>query len=325
MTRCDYGTDVDFGALCVAQSKAFMKLGGELELFTTVTGLKRDRDGKSWIVTVKSNDLGSGKRQIRSKFVFVGAGGWALLMLQMSGIPEIKGFLGFPISGEFLVCQKEELAAQHMSKVYGKAAIGAPPMSVPHMDSRIIGGKKMILFGPFAGFSPRYLKTGSLLDLIKAVKYHNLIPAAAAGLQNLDLTIYLIKQLAATKAQKLGQLQVFFPEAKAEDWTLQTAGQRVQIMKKDAQKWGVLQFGTEVVHSADGSMCGLLGASPGASTAVQVALDVIRECFPDRMDEWTPEIKKMIESYGSKLSVDGARASRISKETAKLLNIKAMP
>lgn len=182
----------------------------------------------------------------------------------------------------------------------------------------------MILFGPFAGFSPRYLKTGSLLDLVKAVKYHNLIPAAAAGLQNLDLTVYLVKQLAATKAQKLGALQVFVPEAKAEDWSLQTAGQRVQIMKKDAQKWGVLQFGTEVVHSEDLTICGLLGASPGASTAVQVALDVIRECFPHKLDEWTPELKKMIESYDTKLASDPVKAERISKETAQYLKIAGM-
>merc|ERR1719420_61841 len=171
-----YGTDVDFGALTKNMSKGFMQRGGELELYTTVTGLKKD--GDSWLVTVACKDMGRGKRVLRSKFVFVGAGGWALLLLQKSGIPEIRGFMGFPISGEFLVCQKEELAKKHPAKCYGKAAIGAPPMSVPHLDARIIGGKKMILFGPFAGFSPRYLKTGSLMDLLSAVRPHNLIPAA---------------------------------------------------------------------------------------------------------------------------------------------------
>lgn len=195
-------------------------------------------------------------------------------------------------------------------------------MSVPHLDSRIIGGKKMILFGPFAGFTPRFLKTGSLLDLVKAVKYHNLIPAAVAGLKNLDLTIYLVKQLAATKAKKLTQLQVFVPSAKPEDWTLATAGQRVQIMKKDPKEWGILQFGTEVVSAEDGSICGLLGASPGASTAVQVALDVIRKCFAKDMPKYTPKIKEWIPSFGSKLSENPAEAQRIHKVTAQQLNIK---
>lgn len=195
-------------------------------------------------------------------------------------------------------------------------------MSVPHLDSRIIGGKKMILFGPFAGFSPRFLKTGSLLDLVKAVKYHNLIPAAVAGLKNLDLTIYLMKQLAATKAKKLTQLQTFVPNASPEDWTLATAGQRVQIMKKDAKEWGILQFGTEVVAAADGSICGLLGASPGASTAVQVALDVIAKCFPKDQERYAKTIKEWIPSYGTKLSTNPALAKQIHEKTAKQLGIK---
>merc|ERR1712066_609941 len=242
--------------------------------------------------------------QVRSKFVFVGAGGWALLLLQKSKIPEIRGFMGFPISGEFLVCQNPDVVDKHPSKVYGKAAIGAPPMSVPHLDKRIISGKHMLLFGPFAGFSPRYLKTGSLLDLFKSIRPHNLIPAAAAGLQNLDLTVYLVKQLLATDNHKFAELKNFVPTAKPEDWLLVTAGQRVQIMKKDPKKIGILQFGTEVVASADGSICGLLGASPGASTAVQVALDVLSKCFSTngKFERWTPKLKTMIESYGTKLS-----------------------
>jgi len=320
MTSVPYGTDVDFGALTKLMSKGFMRKNGDLQLYTTVSNLKRD--GDKWLATVSSNDLGGGQRQVRSKFVFVGAGGWALLLLQKTGIPEIKGFMGFPISGEFLVCQKKELAEQHPAKCYGKAAIGAPPMSVPHLDARIIGGKKMILFGPFAGFSPRYLKTGSLLDLVKSVKWHNLIPAAAAGLQNLDLTVYLAKQLLATKEHKLAELKIFVPNAKAEDWTLATAGQRVQIMKKDKDKIGVLQFGTEVVAAADGSICGLLGASPGASTAVQVALDVLAKCFASKAATWTPKIKTMVPSYGTRLSDDPQKLMQLHAETARALNIK---
>eukprot|EP00425_Heterocapsa_triquetra_P045875 CAMPEP_0195087494 /NCGR_PEP_ID=MMETSP0448-20130528/27315_1 /TAXON_ID=66468 /ORGANISM="Heterocapsa triquestra, Strain CCMP 448" /LENGTH=549 /DNA_ID=CAMNT_0040121063 /DNA_START=76 /DNA_END=1725 /DNA_ORIENTATION=+ len=323
LTRSDVGTDVDFGSLTREMGKAFMAKGGNLLLFHTVTGLKKETDGR-WLLTVKKNDLGSKTSQVRAKFVFVGAGGWALLMLQKSKIPEIRGFMGFPISGEFLVCQNPEVVAKHPNKVYGKAAIGAPPMSVPHLDKRIIGGKHMILFGPFAGFSPRYLKTGSLLDLFKSIRPHNLIPAAAAGLQNLDLTIYLVKQLLASDNKKFAELQQFVPNARPEDWSLVTAGQRVQIMKRDPQKVGVLQFGTEVVAAADGSICGLLGASPGASTAVQVALDVIAKCFSKdgTFDKWRPKITGMIPSYGKKLSEDSALFDKLHIKTAVSLGIK---
>merc|ERR1719401_3075213 len=293
LTKVAYGTDVDFGQLTKDLAVAFMKLGGNLLLFHSVTSLKKEADGR-WLVTVKKNDMGSGTSQVRAKFVFCGAGGWALPLLQKSGIPEIKGFMGFPISGEFLVCQNPAVVDKHPAKVYGRAAIGAPPMSVPHLDARVIGGKHMILFGPYAGFSPRFLKTGGLMDLIKSVRYHNLIPAAAAGLQNMDLTIYLLQQLLASKKQKLAVLKEFYPDAKGEDWTLVTAGQRVQVMKIDPKKIGILQFGTEVVAAADGSIAGLLGASPGASTAVQVALDVITKCFPNEIKTWTPKIKGMI-------------------------------
>mmetsp|Transcript_128143 Transcript_128143/g.399061 ORF Transcript_128143/g.399061 Transcript_128143/m.399061 type:complete len:549 (-) Transcript_128143:376-2022(-) len=323
LTRCEVGTDVDFGALTKELSKAFMEKGGNLLLFHTVTGLKKEKDGK-WLLTVKKNDLGAKVCQVRAKFVFVGAGGWALPMLQKSGIPEIRGFMGFPISGEFLVCQNPEVVDKHPNKVYGKAAIGAPPMSVPHLDKRVIGGKHMLLFGPFAGFSPRYLKTGSLLDLIKSVRPHNLIPAAAAGLQNLDLTIYLAKQLLASDNKKFGELQRFVPNARPEDWAMVTAGQRVQIMKKDPKKTGILQFGTEVVSAADGSICGLLGASPGASTAVQVALDVIGKCFSQdgTFDRWRPTIVEMIPSYGKKLSDNPALSEELHAKSALSLGIK---
>jgi malate dehydrogenase (quinone) len=326
LTKCDVGTDCDFGALTKEMGKGFMAKGGNLLLFHSVTGLKKEADGR-WLINVKKNDLGAKTCQVRSRFVFVGAGGWALLMLQKARIPEIRGFMGFPISGEFLVCQNPAVVAQHPNKVYGKAAIGAPPMSVPHLDKRIIGGKEMILFGPFAGFSPRYLKTGSLLDLIKSVKLHNLIPAAAAGLQNLDLTVYLVKQLLASDNQRFTELKVFVPTAKPDDWLKVTAGQRVQIMKKDPKKIGILQFGTEVVSAQDGTICGLLGASPGASTAVQVALDVLSKCFGkgsanDTFDKWVPKIKEMIPSYGTKLSDNPDLFKQIHASTAASLNIK---
>merc|ERR1719401_1094503 len=216
LTKVAYGTDVDFGQLTKDLAVAFMKLGGNVLLFHTATNLKKEADGK-WLVTVKKNDMGSGTSQVRAKFVFCGAGGWALPLLQKSGISEIKGFMGFPISGEFLVCQNPEVVKKHPAKIYGRAAIGAPPMSVPHLDARVIDGKECILFGPYAGFSPRYLKTGNLTDLVSTLRPHNIIPMAAAGLQNLDLVVYLAKELMAGKQKRLEALREFIPDAKGED------------------------------------------------------------------------------------------------------------
>ncbi|CAK9011638.1 Probable malate:quinone oxidoreductase (MQO) (Malate dehydrogenase [quinone]) [Durusdinium trenchii] len=241
-TRVPDGTDVDFGELTKELTKAFISLGGDVQLMTTVCDFAKDQSGlydETWIVTTrKSQGLSRKPTQYRARFVFIGAGGYALPLLQKTKIPDVRGFMGFPISGEFLVCQNPEVVAKHGSKVYGKAAIGAPPMSVPHLDARVIGGKPMLLFGPFAGFSPRFLKTGSLMDLFRALKLHNVVPAAAAGLRNLDLTRYLLGQLLSTKSQKLQELRSFLPEAEAEDWSLVTAGQRVQIMKRDPKKIG---------------------------------------------------------------------------------------
>ncbi|CAE7763072.1 mqo [Symbiodinium pilosum] len=272
-SRVPHGTDVDFGELTKELTQAFLALGGEVQLRTTVSDLHKDETAlydESWIVsTRKTNSLHNGSKRYRARFVFVGAGGYSLPLLQRSGIPEIRGFMGFPISGEFLVCENPEVARKHVSKVYGKAAIGAPPMSVPHLDARRIAGQQVLLFGPFAGFSPRFLKSGSLTDLFRSIRFSNIVPAAAAGLRNMDLSLYLIRQLLTTKSQKLAELREFIPDAKAEDWALVTAGQRVQIIKGDPEKTGILQFGTEVVAAADGTLAGLLGASPGASTAVQ--------------------------------------------------------
>lgn len=322
-TRVPYGTDVDFGELTKELTKAFVALGGDVQLMTNVCDFAKDESGlydETWIVTTrKMKGLGRKPTQYRARFVFIGAGGYALPLLQKTKIPEIRGFMGFPISGEFLVCQNPDVVARHSSKVYGKAAIGAPPMSVPHLDARKIGGKPMLLFGPFAGFSPRFLKSGSLMDLFRSIRLDNIVPAAAAGLRNLDLSRYLIGQLLSTKSQKLEELKNFMPEAEAEDWSLVTAGQRVQIMKRDPQKTGVLQFGTEVVSS--NGIAGLLGASPGASTAVQVALDVLANCFSEDMERWSPQLSTMIPSFGTRLSEAGHLSETLRRRTAQALHL----
>ena len=183
-----------------------------------------------------------------------------------------------------------EIVKEHHAKVYSKAKIGAPPMSVPHLDTRVIDGEESLLYGPFAGFSPKFLKTGSFLDLPLSVKPHNLTTMLLAALKEFGLVKYLVGQLLLNDQKRLEDLHNFVPSAKLEDWDLLVAGQRVQVIKKG----GNLQFGTEVVHAADGSIAALLGASPGASVAVDVMLNLMKDCFPQEYPTWEGKIKEMI-------------------------------
>ena len=318
-TRITAGTDVDFGSLTRLLLDGLVTSGAQLKLEHRVTSLHKKRDGL-WHLGIR-HDVGGTPLELTARFVFVGAGGAALQLLQKSGIREIRGYGGFPISGEFLRTDDPALVAQHRAKVYGKAAVGSPPMSVPHLDTRVVDGRASLLFGPYAGFSPKFMKTGSWWDLVGSIRWHNLGTMIGAGLTNLSLVWYLIGQLLASSNAKHRALQQFAPRAKKGDWHLITAGQRVQIMKRDAQGKPVIQFGTEVVSSADGSIAGLLGASPGASTAVPIMLDLLAKCFPDRMAGWTPQIEKMIPSYGSPLSSNQATAKKILVATAKELEL----
>ena len=321
-TRIAAGTDVDFGALSHLLTKDLVAGGAGLNTEVLVKNIKRQRDGL-WRLTMRRDIGGTPVAPVTARFVFVGAGGYALGLLQKSGIKEIRGFGGFPVSGEFLRTDNPDLVARHRAKVYGKAAVGSPPMSVPHLDLRVIDGTGSLMFGPYAGFSPKFLKSGSLVDLFASIRWHNLFPMVAAGLGNLSLVKYLISQLAASKKTKFAELQQFFPDAKPEDWYQITAGQRVQVIKKDRKKIGVLQFGTEVVAASDGSIAGLLGASPGASTAVPIMLGLVEKCFPDRMDAWRPRLTEMIPSYGTQLSDDPALAEKTIARTADALHINA--
>lgn len=258
----------------------------------------------------------------KAKFVFIGAGGGSLHLLQKTGIPEGKHIGGFPVSGIFMVCKNPKVVEQHHAKVYGKASVGAPPMSVPHLDTRFIDNKKSLLFGPFAGFSPKFLKTGSNADLITSVKMHNLLTMLAAGVKEISLTKYLIQQLMLSKEQRMAELRDFVPGAKSEDWDMVLAGQRVQVIKDTVQGGkGTLQFGTEVVTSADGTIAALLGASPGASTAVQVMLEILQRCFPQHMEAWEPKIKEMIPSYGISLVENLDLLKEVHSSTAKALGL----
>lgn len=298
-TRATSGTDVDFGALTEQLVDHLVANGTQLYLEHEVKNLRRTKDGR-WRLTVKDRSWNAPKRRstVEARFVFVGAGGGALPLLQAAGIPEAKGYGGFPISGEFLRTDDPELVAQHQAKVYGKADVGSPPMSVPHLDTRVVDGKSYLMFGPYAGFSPKYLKKGKYLGLFTSLRAHNLGSMVGAGLKNLDLTQYLVGQLLASPETKFTALQGFMPTAHPKDWETITAGQRVQVIKKDKDGKGVLEFGTEVIAAADGSIAGLLGASPGASTAVPAMIDVLERCFPQRFAAWRPQLATMIPSLG---------------------------
>ncbi|WP_243226135.1 malate dehydrogenase (quinone) [Microbacterium sp. CIAB417] len=318
-TRVPAGTDVDFGALTHQLFDHLTAKGVALRTNQEVHSLKRQKDG-TWLVKYRTT-LGRTPGEIKARFVFVGAGGWALKLLQRSGIPEIKGYGVFPIGGQFLKTTNPKVVAQHKAKVYSQASVGAPPMSVPHLDTRVVDGEESLLFGPFATFSPKFLKNGSWFDIVGQVRTHNLWPMLRVAFANPDLITYLIGELAKNHRKKVDSLRVFMPTAKDEDWTLIQAGQRAQVMKKDPEKGGILQFGTEVVSSADGSIAGLLGASPGASTAVPIMLQLLKTCFPDDFPGWEPTLRELIPTYGEKLNADAAIAEASMASTAATLGI----
>jgi malate dehydrogenase (quinone) len=288
-----------------------------------VSGLNRCADNR-WHVHFQNKATGT-KRTAAANFVFLGAGGGALPLLQKADIPEAKGFGGFPVSGQWLRCDRAEVVERHNAKVYGKAAVGSPPMSVPHLDTRVIDGKRSLLFGPYAGFSTKFLKHGSLFDLPESVKPDNLLPLLSAGRDNVDLTRYLIGQVLQSPKDRLEVLQEFVPTARRQDWHLEVAGQRVQIIKKDPVRGGILQFGTEVVSSADGSIAALLGASPGASTSVSIMLQVIERCFKEHFatDAWQTKLKEMIPSFGDSLAKDAKLSEEVISGSNRVLQLAA--
>lgn len=323
-TRVPRGTDVDFGRLA-HQMFDGLGQGADFGIIPDhhVEDLCREEDGR-WRLVVRDQLLDE-EREIRAKFVFLGAGGGSLPLLLKSGIPESAGYGGFPVSGQWLICTNPEVIARHNAKVYGKASVGAPPMSVPHLDTRMVDGKPALLFGPYAGFTTKFLKQGSFLDLPLSLRPHNLYPMMAAGWQNLDLTRYLIGQVVQSREARLETLRTFVPTARMEDWELEIAGQRVQIIKKDPALGGKLEFGTEVVSAADGSLAALLGASPGASTAVATMLEMLLKCFPEqaKSEAWQAAIHRMVPSFGTCLAKDAELLGRIRTRNSAVLGLRA--
>lgn len=326
-TRMDIGTDVNFGSLTRCMFNHLKKQEGVVLHFShQVRDLEKDEDDGTWKLNVK-NIITSERRKLKAKFVFIGAGGGSLPLLIKSEIPEGKGFGGFPVSGQWLRCINREVIEKHDAKVYGKASVGAPPMSVPHLDTRFIDGKKELLFGPYAGFSTKFLKHGSFMDLPLSIKPNNILPMLSAGVKNIPLTKYLIDQVRQSPEDRLEALREYLPAAQLDDWELEIAGQRVQVIKKDEKEGGVLEFGTEVVSAADGSIAALLGASPGASTAVSIMLDLLKRCFTDKVDskEWQSKLKQMIPSYGQSLTANKELCMKVRADTSEVLGLRFVP
>ncbi|PBJ02739.1 malate dehydrogenase (quinone) [Pseudomonas sp. ACN5] len=320
------GTDVNFGEITrqfVAHLQTTPKF--DLKLSSEVQDITRNEDG-SWRVSYKNLKDGS-KTETDAKFVFIGAGGGALHLLQKSGIPEAREYAGFPVGGSFLVTENPTIAEQHLAKAYGKASVGAPPMSVPHLDTRVLDGKRVILFGPFATFSTKFLKEGSYLDLLTTTTTHNVWPMTKVGIKEYPLVEYLAGQLMLSDEDRLNALKEYFPNAKAEDWRLWQAGQRVQIIKRDEAAGGVLKLGTEIVASQDGSIAGLLGASPGASTAAPIMLTVLQKVFKDKVasPEWQAKLHKIVPSYGTQLNNSPEKVAEEWAYTAKVLELTPPP
>ena len=294
-TRMARGTDVNFGALTRALLDSLERRGVVVRLSHEVVTLRRE--GEGWLVSAR--DLATGEeRTVRARFVFLGAGGYTLSLLEKSGVPEAAGYGAFPVSGQWLRCTNREVVERHHAKVYGRAEVGAPPMSVPHLDTRWIGESRELLFGPYAGFTTKFLKEGSWLDLLASIGVHNVAPVVRTGLENLDLTRYLVGQAMLSVEERIALLRRYYPEAASADWEVQVAGLRVQIIKATGGGRGELRFGTEVVTGAGGTVAALLGASPGASTAVSIMLEVLARCFPERWssEPWREAIGQLLPS-----------------------------
>ena len=321
-TYVENGTDINFGSLTRKLFTHLETLDGVTIHYNHQVEKLKQKKNKLWKIKIK-NRTSEETTKCKTKFVFIGAGGYSLLLLERANVKEAEGYGGFPVGGQWLKCNNQEVINQHFAKVYGKATVGAPPMSVPHLDTRFIEGKRELLFGPFAGFSTKFLKNGSYLDLINSIEFDNIKPMLYAGWNNIPLTKYLIEQVLQSEEKKIEALKEYFPNAKHEDWELLDAGQRVQVIKKDKEEGGILEFGTEIISTEDNTLAALLGASPGASTSVSIMIEVLKQCFEEEMKstEWKSKLTEMIPSFGKSLNENPQLCEEIRNKTSQILKI----
>jgi malate dehydrogenase (quinone) len=186
------------------------------------------------------------------------------------------------------------------------------------------------VFGPYAGFSTRFLKHGELSDLFTSLSVDNIVPLLDVARDNVRLAEYLVGQVLESSSQQFATLKQFFPRAAKKDWKEAVAGQRVETIKPHESKgWlkheeGELEFGTELVVAEDKSIVALLGASPGASTAAAIAIDVLKKCFGNELTEgaWLPRLTAIVPTYGIDLKTDADALRRTRAETAPVLKIE---
>ena len=299
-TRADGGTEVNFGLLA-RRLLGWLGAQEDCDVATgcRVTGL--EREGDTWRVAV--THVASGERSVhRARFVFVGAGGGSVPLLQSTGLPEAAGLGGFPIGGQWLVCDDPALTVRHDAKVYGATPPSSPSLGAPHLDLRRLGGRRQLLFGPFASWTTRFLKeTGRWTDLPRSIRPGNLATLLRAAIHNRQLVQYLVAQAVQGMERRLEALRLFYPLARGADWRLVDAGIRVQTIKRADR--GAIYFGTEVFASRDRSLAALLGASPGASVAVNIALETIKTCLPRLLSTTAQRarMKEMIPTFDEDL------------------------
>ena len=324
-TNIPHGTDVNFGELTAQLLKILSKNKNfNLSLNTNVTKIKLESNvwikesKKRWIIDTTNNKLNK-KISNESSLVFIGAGGMAINLLQKMKLKEAFGYAGYPISGKWLVSYNKSIIKKHKAKVYSHVLPKAPPMSIPHLDLRVIAGSEMLLFGPFAGFSFKFLKYGSSLDLFKSIKMNNIKTLIFVMFKNLGLLAYLIKQALMSNRSRIDQLRGFYPNVQNKDWSPYVAGQRVQIIKNCPINGPKLEFGTEIIFTKNKNLAALLGASPGASVAVSSMIKVLTNLLND--DSNKSKLKKIIPSYGYELNNDPALLKRIRTKTYKQLGL----
>ena len=305
-TRVEHGTDINFGEISI-QLLNLLKKNKKFHLYTN-SNVEKISVLKDGLIDLKiKNQINKNIIEIKSNRIFIGAGGQSIALLQKMGLKETNGYAGFPISGKWLICNNKEIVKRHNAKVYSQVFDNAPPMSIPHLDLREIDGKQYLLFGPFAGFTFKFLKQGSNLDLPKSIRINNIRSLIIVFLKNFSLLIYLIKQSLMNHASRMKQLRYFYEDAKDSDWKLLDAGKRVQIIKNCPFEGSKLEFGTEIIFSQNKRICALIGASPGASISANAMSKVFIGMFGKNK---YVNLKKIISSYGSNLNSSSMKTKK---------------